>query len=402
MNARLARYLISILAIATASACAPATPAGHRTGANAQTTGLDRPGGDPDASGHTVTIPAGSPQLRQLRVEVVQTALVNEDEVVAPGRLAIDTHRVSHVAIPFAGRVARVLVRLGDRVSAGQALLTIDSPEGGATLTTWLQARALLASAQSAATKAEADAARARDLHDHQAIALKDRQVAEHALVEARAGQQLADASERQARRSVELLGLSLDSDDPRVTIRAPMAGKVLELSVSAGEYRTDTTAPVMTIADLSHVWVSSDVPEATIRLVEIGERLVVELVAYPGETFEARVTRISDTVDAATRTVQVQAEIANPHGRLRPDMYGRIRHSHPPRPMPVVPAQAIIQNGDGPVVYRETAPGTFTETPVTTGRTDENRLVVLTGLKAGDRVVVDGAILLKAGGHLR
>jgi len=341
--------------------------------------------------------------LKQLRVEAVQTALVTQDEVVAPGRVAMNTHRVSHVAIPFAGRVERVLVRLGDRVAANQALLTIESPEGGAALTTWLQARSLLASAQSAATKAGVDAARARDLYDHQAIALKDLQLAEHVLVETRAEQQLAEAAERHARRTAGLLGLNLDSADSLITIRSPLAGKVLELSVSEGEYRTDPTAPVMMVADLSRVWITSDVPEASIRLIDIGERLSVELVAFPGETFEARVTRIADTVDASSRTVHVQAEIPNPDGRLRPDMFGRIRHSHAPRPMPVVPAQAIVQNGDGPVVFRETTPGTFTRTRITTGRADANRVVVLTGLGAGDRIVVDGAILLKhEGGRVR
>ncbi len=83
-----------------------------------------------------------------------------------------------------------------------------------------------------------------------------------------------------------------------------------------------------MTIADLSTVWVSSDVPESAIRFIQPGERIDVHLTAYPGETFHGRVTRIADTVDPQTRTIKVRAEMDNSHGRLRPEMFGTIRHT--------------------------------------------------------------------------
>jgi cobalt-zinc-cadmium efflux system membrane fusion protein len=394
MIASSASRLVAVFAVAVLSACGPAERGGAPAPASPPEAVDRRAGG---GAVQTVALPPGSPQLGQLRIEPIQMGLVADNEVVAPGRIALDARRVVRVAIPFAGRVDRVFVRLGDRVAAGQVLMTLDSPEGGAALTAWLQARALLASSQSAATKAEADAARARELHEHRAIALKDRQLAEHALVEARSSQEQAEAAERQARRTAELLGLSPDAADPRVTIRAPIAGKVLELAVSEGEYRTDPTTPVMTVADLSSVWVTSDVPEASIRHIDVGQHISVELVAFPGEWLEARVTRIADTVNPATRTVQVQAELPNPQGRLRPDMFGRIRHSHAPRLMPLVPTQAIVQNGDGPVVYRESGPNTFTRTPIAVGRTLGDRTVVIGGLEPGARVVVDGAILLKS-----
>src|SRR5262249_9615497 len=159
---------------------------------------------------------------------------------------------------------------------------------------------------------------------------------------------------------------------------------------VVAGEYRNDTNAPVMTIADLSTVWVSSDVPESAIRFIQVGERIDVQLTAYPGETFHGRVTRIADTVDPQTRTIKVRAELDNPKGRLRPEMYGTIRHTDTVRTLPVVPLGAVIQTDGKSSVWVEKEPGRFQLVDVKTGERAGETLPVMSGLHAGMRVVVD------------
>ena len=137
----------------------------------------------------------------------------------------------------------------------------------------------------------------------------------------------------------------------------------MLELSVVPGEFRNDTSASLMTIADLSTVWVTSQVPESYIRFVQVGERVEINLVAYPGETFEGRVSRIADTVDPQTRTVKVQAEMDN---RQRPIPARDVRQ-HPPRRVDrehrrSFPVAAVVQDGDRAVVFVEQAPGHFEE----------------------------------------
>src|SRR6266403_1903802 len=132
------------------------------------------------------------------------------------------------------------------------------------------------------------------------------------------------------------MFGLQAGKFGPSNQVRAPLSGKVLELNVAAGEYRNDTNAQLMTIANLSTVWVSADVPESSIRLVQAGERVDITLAAYPNELFRGRVTRIADTVDPQTRTVKVRAELDNPHGRFRPEMFGSIRHTEAIRIRPV------------------------------------------------------------------
>src|SRR4029077_13204252 len=144
------------------------------------------------------------------------------------------------------------------------------------------------------------------------AVAKKDALSAESALAQAKAALEQAQAAREQALRRVTGLGLTPGDFPQEVVLRSPLAGKVLELSVVPGEFRNDTSASLMTIADLSTVWVTSQVPESSIRLVQVGERIQISLVAYPGETSYGRVSQIADTVDPQTRTVKVHAEMEN------------------------------------------------------------------------------------------
>ena len=275
----------------------------------------------------SVSVPSDSPMLKQMRRERVATAELATDEVIAPGKIEADPNRVSKVVAPVAGRVAAVLVRVGDAVRRDQPLFTIDSPDADAAMAADLQAEAALTQAKAALIKARADAERATDLFEHNAVAKKDALSAENAQAQAQAAVDQAEASRQQARRRLSVLGLTAGNFTQQVVVRSPLAGKVLELSIVPGEFRNDTSATVMTIADLSTVWVSSQVPETYIRFIQLKERVEVSLIAYPGEIVEGRVARIADIVDPQTRTVKVQAVIDNRDGRFRPDMFGSIHH---------------------------------------------------------------------------
>jgi len=108
-------------------------------------------------------------------------------------------------------------------------------------------------------------------------------------------------------------------------------------------------------------------------------------------------VTRIADTVDPQTRTIKVRAEMDNAKGKLRPEMYGTIRHTDYMRPLPVVPVGAVLQGDGKTVVWVEEAQGRFRPVEVKTGERMNGNLPILAGLQAGTRVVVDGAMLLRA-----
>ncbi|MBY0506491.1 MAG: efflux RND transporter periplasmic adaptor subunit [Bryobacteraceae bacterium] len=347
-------------------------------------------------SGQAV-IPADSPQLAQIRVEPVTMTMVAVDTVSSPGKVEANANRTAHVVLPLTGRVTAVNTKIGDFVRQGQPLLTIESGDADAAVSSSLQAQASVTQAKSALAKAQMDLDRQKDLFEHGAVPQKEVLNGEAVLVQARAGVEQAQAVAEQAKRRLQILGINAGNFGQRVTVNSPISGKVLEMSVVNGEFRNDLSAPLMTITDLSSVWVTSDVPETAIRLIRPGEACRIQLSAYPGENFQGRVALIGDVVDPQTRTVKVRAEMPNPGGRLKPEMFGNIQLAERTELRPTVPAAAIISTDGKAIVWREKAKGVFEKVMVTLGTQTGDRVAIISGLASEDRVVVDGVMLLSA-----
>lgn len=347
-------------------------------------------------SSSIVVVAPESPQSKQLRVEPVELADVPVDEVVAPGRIIANPNRIARVLLPAPGRILEVLAGLGSGVERGQPVLAVESPEADSAIAGYRQAEASGRQASATLTKAQADLERARDLYGVRAIAEKDLLSAQNDLAQAQGAAEVAQAAREQAGRRLELFGLKSTDFKQRVLVRAPISGKVLEVNVAPGEYRTDTAAALMTVADLSAVWMASDVPESSVRLIRAGDGVTIGLLAYPGEMFTGRVARVADALDPQTRTLKVYVELPNPQGRLRPEMFGSVRHGGAPKKMAVLPPGAIVQEYGRSTVFAERAPGQYERRQVTVGPPVGERIPVLSGVQLGDRVVVDGAVLLK------
>lgn len=362
------------------------------------------------AASNVIVIPPDSPRLATIRVEPLQLATMSAEEVVTPGRIEINPNRISRVTLPGAGRITRVLVKTGDQVSAGEPLLVMESPEAQDAASAYAQgesavaqAAASLTQANLATAKAKADHDRALDLYEHDAIAYKELLNAESVYLQAKAAAEQAAAAVEQARaalqlslKRLQLLGLKPGDERMEVSVRAPLPGRVLDLAVVAGEFRPDPAAPVMTIADLRTVWLISDVPENSLRLVRVGETVEISLDAYPGEVFRGRAARIADTLDPRTRTARVVVELDNPQGRLKPEMFGRVRHSDVETRTPALPVGAVVQDGSRTIVYVERTRGEFEVRVVVAGRRSGDLIAIAEGVQPGERVVVDGVMLLR------
>jgi cobalt-zinc-cadmium efflux system membrane fusion protein len=348
-------------------------------------------------TGNIIKFPSGHPQLARIRAAAVENAQVPEDEVVAPGKIELDPRRLSRVALPVPGRIIRVLVGLGDAVTAGQPVVSLESTEVSGVMSALRQANANLGQANATLAKSEADLVRSRDLLADRAIAQKDVLAAEATVAQSKATVEQAQATRDEAMRKLEILGLQPGGMDQRVTVKAPMSGKVTEITAASGDYKSDTNTPVMTIADLSTVWVTADVPEDRIRLIRTGEIVEISMPAFPGQRLTGRVTKIGDAVDPQTRTIKVRAELANPSEAYKPEMFATIRHVRGVSSLPVVPRAALLQQQDANTVFVERATGEFEEVPVVVAWQDERRVAIRSGIKVGDRVVVDGTTQLKA-----
>lgn len=363
--------------------------------------------------------------MEHIRVQAVQYEVMPSAEITAPGKLETNPDLVSHIYLPVSGRVVRVFVREGDHVQQGQTVVTVLSPdatEAQATLRerqaavreaqdSLIAANVALTKAKTAQRKAELDFRRVKDLFAHDAIAKKELLVAEtdlaqcksdvtnsQALIDqAKAGIQSAEAARDQASSRLEIMGVSPNDPHPEIAVPSPLSGKVLETKIVAGEYRSDLAAAVMTVADLGSLWVVSNIPESEIGWIQVGEPVHISLDAFPGQKFNGRVKRLADVLDAKTRTVKVMTELRNPMGQFRPEMFGRIHHEHKSQRSVVVPPTAVVERGDGAkIVYVETAPGSFEPRIVQVGQRRPEQVAILKGLSPGQKVVVDGALLLK------
>jgi len=349
-----------------------------------------------------VVVPPDSPRFKQLRIELVREQAFPTDEVVAPARVVINPNRISRVLPPVQGRILAVSVKLGDTVEEGQPLVTLDSPDADAAISAYLQADATLRQAKVTLAKTETDLERARNLLQYQAISEKDALGAQNDVATARAALENAEAARAQALRKLTLLGLKPTDLQQAVVVRAPLAGVVTDISVTPGDYRAavssmaDVTTPLMSIADLSTVWVSSEVPEPFMRFIHIGESVEITFVAYPGEKFTGQVARVGTTLDPQTRTLKVHVDLPNPARRFVPEMFGTMRHVGPSRLFPAVPAAAIVQEYGRSEVFVERGPGQFERRVVTTGVRTGDLVAITSGLDMKSRLIVDGAILLR------
>jgi|GEM_PF-425151 len=196
---------------------------------------------------------------------------------------------------------------------------------------------------------------------------------------------------------------LSAAGGEPRrtLTFRAPTSGVVLERKAVQG-MRFATGEPLLTIADLSRVWLIAEVAEQDIGRVRIGTPARVRLEAYPGETFDGRVSFVLPTLQAATRSAQVRIELANADGRLKPDMFAQVDLPLVSAPQLVLPNAAIIDSGTRRVALVDMGAGRFESREIETGARGDEFTVVKRGLREGDSVVVSANFLLDSEANLR
>lgn len=364
---------------------------GPTAGAGAEKTS---PPPRPKASG-SIELPTDSPMLKQVEIGEIVEQELPVDEVVSPAKIEIDPSHYSQVLLPAAGRVMEVKVRVGDTVKAGDVLLILDSPDADAAIADFKQSEADVTAANAALTKARTDRDRVRGLFEHDAVARKEVDNVEAAYAASRAELVRAQAERQQALRRLKLLGLDGKKATETISVRAPISGKVLELKVAPGEYRSDTAQPLMTIADLSLLIVAADVAENLIRFINLGEPVQIELVAFPKEVLSAKVVRIADMVDPTTRTIEVHAALPNPEGRFRPEMFGSVRHSHATVATPALPQSAVLQRDGKDIILVEQGAGRFEIRPIKIGTRAGGKVGIAEGAKVGERVVIDGGMLL-------
>jgi multidrug efflux pump subunit AcrA (membrane-fusion protein) len=307
-----------------------------------------------------------------------------------PGQVEFDPRRVTLISPRTSGRVERLTVVPGDHVRAGQTVAILYSPAYVTAQQDYLlslrRLRALEGTPDTTGAAALARAARRR-------------------LV-------TLGASES-AIRGVE------NGTEPEIhlAIRAPFAGSIMDADVLSG-IAVEAGDSLFRLADLSVVDVIAQVPERALPLVELGQTATIEIAAYPGMRFDGKVERLREELNPETRTIEAVIHAPNRGRRLRPGMYATVRFAADPAaaiatrtgtPAPdtlvTIPRSAVVTDGDVRIVFVEVGPRSYERrevtvtsmTPAGSTSPSDARILVHSGIRAGDRVVSSGAFVLKS-----
>ena len=332
--------------------------------------------------GEQIFVPENSP-LRQRLTTQAAPAKSSSALISAPGTVESDPARTVIVLPPGAGRVHELKVALGDHVKRGQALVIIDSPD--------------LAQAYADNDKAASAAALAAKNLGYQEAQFRIGAAAQKDLDQTRNDNAQALAEYTRTRARLRAIGAPPEAhgDARLLTVRAPVAGSVTALSVARGATINDDTQPLMTIADLSVVWVTALVAEKDVASVAPDQDAEVSIDAYPGKTLHGKVLFVSDVIEPDSRRDKTRIEFQNSDGLLKPNMFASVTVHGPPQQRVVLPSSALLMNNDRTSVFVAVAPWTFERRSVEPLLEESSQVTIASGVQPGEQVVVKGGILL-------
>lgn len=171
----------------------------------------------------------------------------------------------------------------------------------------------------------------------------------------------------------------------------------MVERNVNPGmEFRPDqAAAPLFVVTDPKSLWLQLDAAEGDLRYLKVGEKIDIEIKQFPGERFQGVIRRVADFVDPQSRTIKVRCEVPNAERRLKAEMFAQTQIVLPAGDMVSVPAQAVMLVGNRRFVLLEESKGKFRQQAVEAGAERDGKVEVFSGVKQGDKVVVEGNLHL-------
>ena len=329
-----------------------------------------------------IVLTAGSPQVASLKVEAVTEIPVPVTEPLN-GKIMLDENRTARIFSPVAGRAMAIKAQVGDQVKAGQALLVMDSPDVGG--------------AVADARKAQVDLQLKQQVLERNRMLMEGGVLAKKEVETSQADFSLARAETARASARLKNLGVTTSANDT-YSLRSPISGTVVDRKINPGsEIRPDAADPLFIVTDPTNLWASIDLPERDLSRITQGQKVSVQVDAYPNEVFTGEVRTIGVMVDTTTRRIPVRCAIES-KGKLKPEMYARITPLDNSQHRVIrLPNSALITEGLYSYVFVEKRSLHFRKRLVTLDVQRREYATVKDGLKAGERVVTGGAILLNS-----
>ncbi len=338
------------------------------------------------------TIELSDAQLKSISIEAAPQRQFPQERT-AYGSIDFNEDRSVQVFPPYQGRIIEAAPVLGDTVTKGEILFTIESPD-------LIQAESTLIAAAGVLDLTTRALARAKDLYQKQALAEKD-------LEQAESDQQTAEGALRAARDAVRIFGktdadigrmIKLRQIDRSLIVPSPISGVVAARNAQPGLFVQPANPPApYTIADLSTVWMNANVDEDDSALYRVGQEVRVSVPAFPGRVFTGKISRIATAVDPNIHRLLVRSEVPDPNHELRPGMFASfVISTGAPITATAAPLESVIREGDGTqTVWVTSDRRHFKQRVVKIGLQNEGYRQIVEGLQPGELIATKGALLL-------
>ena len=378
----------ALYTLALALACCAALAACGGKEDNAKSGAAPAAPATPASANDPMSVVADAEVAKWLKVAPVQTVEYRET-IRVPASASVDETRVARIGASVTGRITELKAIVGQNVTRGQVLATLNSTELSNAQLSFLKA-------YSAKMLAQRAAERAQQLFDADVIGLAELQRRQTELAQAEADM---SASHDQ----LKVLGMSEASIEKLEGTRtvnsqsfvvSSISGTVIDRIVAQGQV-VQPGAAVFTVADLSRLWVQAEVPEKQSDLVKVGDVVKVAIPALGNRTIEGKLVFVSSTVNPETRTVTVRTEVANTDRSIRPAMLAVMMIEDRPTLHPVVPIDAVVRESNKDYVFIKQGDNRYKLVTVSLGQESNGVRPVVEGLKDGDLIVVDGAFHL-------
>lgn len=355
-------------------------------------------------SAETVRVRAS--QMTQLKIVSAEAAAISTRKA-AIGQIAFNEDASTVILSPFSGRVTKLIARIGDTIERGAPLFEIDSPEVVQAQTDLIAAVQGVGKAKSQLALSQRTVSRLVELLSAKATSVRELDQAKSDLAGAESDLKTAEGTLLAARNKLRVLVgrteeqiAKIESEriiDPFFTVTSPIAGTVVTRKVGPGQYvRSDSPEPLFSISDLTTMWLKASVPENEIPFMKVGQELEVVVPALKDKVFAARITAIGAASDSTTHRVVVRSEIPNPGAALKAEMFASFMITTGASPvLPLVPLESVIREGNLATVWVERQAMVFERRKVELGAETGNRIQIVSGLAAGERVVGRGAIFV-------
>ncbi len=356
-----------------------------------------------------------SPTPAPAQNSAVETEIVSPQSIAgvipATGKILVPENSVAVIGPVNQGRIVRLYAGQGTVVRKGQKLAELESADIDQAEADYLKALGdyenAVRSSAAEVKLAQQSYDRNKQLYEQKITAGKNLQSAEHDLEVAKAAAENSvngtKAALVAARRKLLILGLNDATIDALAkktdlaatfSLNSPIDGIVVERNATVGA-SVGTDSNLFKIIDLSRVWIDADVFEKDLPRVKPGQEVRLTVTAFPGSTFSGKVILINSVVDPETRTVKVRTEVANPDGRLKPDMFANVQIVTELNRAAISIPQSAVLNDEGKTIVFVVADNGYQKRQVQAGIQNNDRVEIVDGISAGDKVVVKGNYLL-------